>query len=173
MVSGSGKKGEKTGRLAEWEGGWRRQPYPSPRGGSRGWGTAPTFALAWQTLPRRPLPTGCGCKTSLSSPRALRRGSPSVSQGSPDPGTQDRGGALSGLGMVIPCLPFLCAINGLRATHSEHFALPRQGRGCSTSLNLREATETLSTQQAGQSRAVVPELASTCGPWTPPKWAQN
>lgn len=46
----------------------------------------------------------------------------------------------------------------------------------STSLNLREGTGTpdhLVIHQAGQSCAAVPELVSTCTPWTGPKWAQR
>lgn len=59
-------------------GGWRWQPYASPLGGSRGWRTIPSSALA--ACPTQESSThtkGCKCKASLNSPRVWEREKPS------------------------------------------------------------------------------------------------
>lgn len=104
-----GKEGEKTreGCSAGWAGGWRRQPYPRPPGGSRGRRTAPTSALERQPLSAQASsPHRLQVQNQPEQSQALIRGTPNANQRSPDLGTQDRKGALSGLSVVNLCLPF-------------------------------------------------------------------
>lgn len=85
LVSGrsprAGKKSEQTGRKAGatgWEGAWRRQPYPNPLEGSRGWRKVLNSAgsisgeggggVSAQKFSAHP--DSFRCKTSLSIPNA-------------------------------------------------------------------------------------------------------
>jgi len=50
---------------------------------------------------------------------------------------------------------------------------PVRDKGAQPARVSERGQRPLTMQQAGQSCAAVPDLASTCRPWTPLKWAQT